>query len=151
MRRKALPFHRQTFLHMKKEKKHSIIKTAFSWFDPLINIFDPEAPLSPHPSSRQILSTAQPVADRHRTDADIFGHFFNIDPTLFLIIHKPLAIYGRQKKSDPGPTALHGSSLWKRWIPYDAYHFPILNLSAICFLNDDFYLSLNDSYVNYII
>lgn len=88
--KRALPFFRQSLLsHGKREKNRSIIEIAFSWFDPFINILDSETPLPPHPFSRQVLSTAQPVANRHRTDTDIFGDFFNIDPTLFVFIHKP--------------------------------------------------------------
>lgn len=90
MEKKTLPFFRQSLLfHGKRGKNRSIIEIAFSWFDPFINILDSETPLPPHPFSRQVLSTAQPVANRHRTDTDIFGDFINIDPTLFVFIHKP--------------------------------------------------------------
>lgn len=120
----------------KEEKNRSIIEIAFSWFDPFINILDSETPLPPHPFSRQVLSTAQPVANRHRTDTDIFGDFFNIDPTLFIFIHKPSQSTAA-RKINSGSYRPAQFILMEGMNPYDAHRISFRNRAAIYFLNDD--------------
>ncbi len=59
-----------------------------SGFNPFINLFNPKAPLTANPDSRNIFSRTDPRANGHGTDTKILRQLFNGYP--LMVHHHPL-------------------------------------------------------------